>query len=110
MRGQGIENKIEGGDGIVRSPANTASQNKIQRKIGAASPKVIIEKHHWPVLNIVQHTRGGSKRHQSASEVETSQVRFSLQCEDEMLRCERPTRTLCAQCAVAAGQRPGKEA
>jgi hypothetical protein len=67
MRGQRIEYKIEGEDGIVRSPANAASQNKIRRKIGAASPKVIIEKHHWPVLHIVQHTRGGSERHQSAS-------------------------------------------
>jgi hypothetical protein len=35
MRGQGIEYKIEGEDGIERSPANTSSQNKIQRKIGA---------------------------------------------------------------------------
>ncbi|KAJ7796416.1 hypothetical protein B0H13DRAFT_1934590 [Mycena leptocephala] len=70
MRGQGIEYKIEGEDGIERSPTNATSQNKIQRKFGAgaASPKVI-EENHRPVPHIAQHTRWESERYGSASAV-----------------------------------------
>jgi hypothetical protein len=53
-----MEYKIEGNDGTERSRANAAGQNKIQRKIGAASPKVMVEEYHRPVPQIVHHTQG----------------------------------------------------
>jgi hypothetical protein len=50
-----MDYKIEGEDrwNVERSPANAASQNKIPRKFGAASSKVIVVEHHRPVPHIV---------------------------------------------------------
>jgi hypothetical protein len=56
-----MEYKIEGNDRIERSRASAAGQNKTPRKIGAASPKVIVEEHHQPVHYTMQHTQGGKQ-------------------------------------------------
>jgi hypothetical protein len=77
QEGEGEEWNIkEGNAGLERPPTNTASRNKIQRKIGAgaASPKVQHRRGASPAgSHLVQHTQGfdegQGKRHRSASAI-----------------------------------------